>query len=109
MSAPSINAVANHVHADPAVRGGKPCVNGTRIAVQDIYVWHQLQGMSVDEIVGRFPRLTHADVYAAMAYFWDHREAILADVGRGDQLVSELKQRFVSKLPTGGGADAVSS
>ena len=55
----------------PDVLGGKPCIAGTRIRVQDIYQWHELQGKSPDEIVSSFPQLTMADVYAALAYFWD--------------------------------------
>ena len=46
--------------------------------MSDVYVWQELQGQSVDEIVAQFPELTHADVYAAMAYFWDHRDQIMA-------------------------------
>src|SRR5262249_4437535 len=65
-----------HIESKPRVCGGKPCVAGTRIRVQDIYVWHELQGKTPDEIVSDFPQLTLADVHAALAYYWDNREAI---------------------------------
>jgi uncharacterized protein (DUF433 family) len=87
-----------HISADAAICGGKPCIAGTRIRVQDIYVWHELQSKSADEIVAEFPHLTHADVYAALSYFWDHRETILADMDRGDKAVEEMKQQYQSKL-----------
>ena len=40
-----------HIAQSPDICGGKPCIAGTRIRVQDIYVWHELQSQSVDEIV----------------------------------------------------------
>lgn len=97
-----------HVTRTPAICGGKPCVAGTRIRVQDVYVWHDLQGQSADEIVTRFPQLTHADVYAALAYFWDHRAELMAEITKADTVVEGLKRRFPSKLPKGGDGNAVS-
>ncbi len=83
--------VRQHVTCTPGVCGGKPCVAGTRIRVQDVYVWHELQGQSPDEIIVQFPQLTHADIYAALAYFWDNRDAILAQMRAGAELVEQLK------------------
>ena len=40
-----------HVESEPARCGGKPCVAATRIRVWDVYVWHELQGQSAEEIV----------------------------------------------------------
>ena len=63
--------------ATPGTCGGKPRMAGTRIRVQDVYVWYELQGQSVEEIIANFPHLTIAGVYAALAYLWDHRDEIL--------------------------------
>ncbi len=113
MSTTPTKSISQYVTSTPGVCGGKPCIAGTRIRVQDIYVWHELQGQSVDEIVAKFPQLTHAGVYAALSYFWDNRTAILDEIKRGDELVEELKRRFPSKLKAklqgGGDADPVSS
>lgn len=88
-----------HITRTPGVCGGKPCIAGSRIRVQDVYVWHELEGRSPDEIVSSFPQLTLADVYAALAYFWDHRDEILSQMREQDRLVQELKAQFPSKLP----------
>lgn len=80
------------------VCGNRPCVAGTRIRVQDVYVWHELQGRTADEIVSRFPQLAMADVYAAMAYYWDHREEIQRDMQAESDLVTSLRQQSVSLL-----------
>ena len=86
-----------HVSITEGVCGGKPCVAGTRIRVQDIYVWHELQGKSPDDIISDFPQLTLADIYAALAYFWDHRDAILEQLKQEDQTVENVKSAFPSR------------
>jgi len=65
-----------HIETVQGAGGPKPRVAGTRIRVQDIVIWHERSGMSVDEIVSTYPTLTKADVYAALAYYWDHREEL---------------------------------
>ncbi|MHC4181398.1 MAG: DUF433 domain-containing protein, partial [Planctomycetota bacterium] len=62
-------AVTKHIQSRPGVCGGKPCIGGTRIRVQDVMVWHELQGLTPDEIVAQFPQLTLAGVHAALAYY----------------------------------------
>src|SRR5689334_12833217 len=81
----------------PGVCGGKPCVAGTRIRVQDIYVWHELQGKSADEIVSRFPQLTMADVYGALEYYWDHRDEMQRQMREETAFVEQMKQKYPSK------------
>jgi len=81
--------------------------------VQDIYQWHELEGKSPDLIVDDSPHLTMADVYAALTFFWDHREQILANIKRPDRDADALMARFPSKLDeklrARQGNDAVSS
>jgi len=88
----------NHVETKPGVCGGKPCIVGTRIRVQDIYVWHELVGKSPDEIVSDFPQLSLADVHAALAYYWDNRETIQQQMKDAEELVEGMKLRYPSKL-----------
>jgi uncharacterized protein (DUF433 family) len=71
---------------------------GTRIRVQDIYVWHELQGQSPDEIVTNFPQLTLADVHAALAYYWDHTQEIQQEMAQAESLLQQLKQSSPSPL-----------
>jgi uncharacterized protein (DUF433 family) len=51
----------------PGVRGGKPCVRETRIAVYDI-LEYLAGGMSPEAIVADFPDLTLADVQASLEF-----------------------------------------
>ena len=66
-----------HIVALPGVRGGRPHVEGTRIGVHDVVAYH-LRGCPVEEICGRFPDLTRAQVYECLAYYEDHRAEIEA-------------------------------
>ena len=77
----------------PGTCGGKPRIAGTRIRVQDIYFWHELEGQTADEIVSSFPQLSMADVYAALSYFSANREAILAEIERQRIQYEDLKRR----------------
>lgn len=80
-----------HIEITPGVCGGKPRVAGTRIRVQDVYVWHELQGKSADAIVADFPQLQVADVYAALAYFWDHRAEIEQQMRADEDFVTKTR------------------
>jgi uncharacterized protein (DUF433 family) len=90
--------IASHIELNNQICGGKACIRGTRIRVQDIYVWHELQGLSPDQIVSDFPQLTLADVHAGMAYFWDNREEIREQMENAEEFVEEMKLRHSSKL-----------
>jgi uncharacterized protein (DUF433 family) len=84
---------SSHIESTPGVCGGKPCVAGTRIRVQDIVLWTE-DGMSVDEIAVAYPHLTLADVHAALAYYHDHREQIDNDIRESDRFVADLKAKL---------------
>src|SRR3972149_2345306 len=51
----------------PGVRGGKPCVRGTRITGYDI-LEYLAGGMTEAEILADFPSLTREDIGAALAF-----------------------------------------
>jgi uncharacterized protein (DUF433 family) len=87
-----------HIERKPGVCGGKPCVAGTRIRVQDIYAWHELDGKTIDQISAEFPQLTKADVYAALAYFWDHREETLKQMAESEAFAEQVKGRTPSRV-----------
>jgi uncharacterized protein (DUF433 family) len=69
-------AVLNgYIELTPDVRGGKPRLSGTRLTVADIVVLHRRLGHSLEEIAGKYD-LAPSTVYAAMAYYYDHRAEI---------------------------------
>ena len=75
----------------PSIRGGKPRIDGHRITVADVAIWYQRMGMSPDEIVSTFPTITLSDVHAALAYYYEHRDRIDADIREGEEAAEKLR------------------
>lgn len=80
----------NHIESVPGRCGGKPCIVGHRIRVQDIVLWTE-QGMTPDDIANAYPQLTLADVHAALAYYFDNIDEINRDVREDEELVARIK------------------
>ena len=99
ISSPS-SSVAGHSHIEvtPGTCGGKPRIAGHRIRVQDIVLWTE-EGRSVDEIVADFPQLSLANVYAALAYYHDHRQQIDQDIREDEEFFRRMKPNSGSGLP----------
>jgi len=64
-----------YIEMTPGVRSGKPHIADTRITVADVVLLHLRLGQSLEEIAGKYD-LSLAAVYAAMAYYHDHRDEI---------------------------------
>ena len=75
-----------HIEMTPGIRGGKPRIAGTRIAVQDVMVMHLKMGYSLLEIATKYDLLVAA-VYDAMAYYYDRRQAIDREMAEDDAFV----------------------
>lgn len=55
---------------EPGKRGGKPCIRKLRITVYDI-MDYLASGMSIEQILEDFPKLTKEDILACFAYLAD--------------------------------------
>jgi len=55
--------------------------------VSNIVLWTE-QGKSPDEIVADYPQLSLDDVYAAMAFYFDHREEMDHLIREDDEFVT---------------------
>jgi uncharacterized protein (DUF433 family) len=86
-----------HIEVTPGVAGGKPRIAGHRITVQNIVIWHETLGKTADEIADEHD-LTLSDVYAALAYYFDHQEEINKSLADGNDFVETARQSSSSKL-----------
>ncbi len=86
-----------HIEITPGIAGGKPRIAGHRITVQNIAIWHERLGKSADEIAAEYD-LMLADVYAALAYYFDHRAEIDRSIEEGEAFAESLRQRTPSKV-----------
>lgn len=55
------------ITVEPGKRGGKPCIRGTRITVDDV-LEYLASGMTEDEILADFSGLTREDIKACLAF-----------------------------------------
>ena len=92
------DAMRDHIEIVQGPNGPKARVAGSRIRVQDIVIWHEKLGMSPDEIVHHYPTITLADVHAALAYYWDHRDEIEGAITQADAIVEAFRQTHAGPL-----------
>lgn len=74
-----VMGLIDRISIDPAVRSGKPCIRGTRIAVYDI-LEYLAGGMSEEQVVRDFPGLTSEDVRAALEFAAERERKLAASV-----------------------------
>jgi uncharacterized protein (DUF433 family) len=86
------------VVSTPGTCGGKPRIAGHRITVKHIVICHQRDGQSPDEIVSDYPGLTLSNVYAALAYYFDHKDEIDADIKADDEHWAEIEGQNPGRL-----------
>ena len=77
--------------------GGKPCIKGRRIRVQDVAIFSEEMQQTPDQIAQEFD-LTLAQVHAALAYYFEHIDAIRAEIRRERDEFVRLKAENPSKL-----------
>jgi uncharacterized protein (DUF433 family) len=94
----TLPVIREHIVSTADTCGGKPRIAGSRIQVKHIVVMHERQGMTPEEIVSEYPHLTLAGVYAALAYYHDHREEINADIKAEHQWYEEMREKHPSRL-----------
>jgi len=59
--------LVSYISINPDIRFGKPCIEGTRIAVTDILQW-MASGMSSEEILDDYPVLKDTHIRAALSF-----------------------------------------
>ena len=70
----------DRIAIDPAIRGGKPCIRGTRITVYDV-LEYLAGGMSEDQLLQDFPALAPEDVRATLEFAANRERKLAASTG----------------------------
>ena len=87
-----------YITRTPGVCGGKLRINGHRIRVQDIMVEHEWRALSPEEICHQHPGLTLAEVYSALAYLHDHRNAIVTNFDADRRAVEDFRNQHPNEI-----------
>ena len=90
--ATAAKSVYAHITKDPKVCGGKACIDGTRIRVMDIVGLHH-HGYMPEQMLNVYATpLTLAQVHAALAYYYDHKDEIEASFAEDEEVEDEHKR-----------------
>jgi uncharacterized protein (DUF433 family) len=85
--------VTEYIGVRPGFCGGEPHILGHRIKVRHVAVWHEQRGMTPTEIAVTYPTISLAQVHAALAYYYDHRDEIRAAIEEEKRFVEEMKAK----------------
>ena len=86
--AQDVTTMYEHIEIDQT---GVPLIAGTTMKVVELVTSHLAYGWSPEELHFQFPHLTLGEIYAALAYYWDHKADIDADMIRRERYVEELE------------------
>jgi uncharacterized protein (DUF433 family) len=78
-----------HVTKTAKVCGGRARIEGTRIRVYNVVFLHK-EGASDETIHEAYPDLTPAQIHAALAYYYDNRDEIDAELGEDEAWAESL-------------------
>lgn len=89
----AVSTVNDHIvnNAD-----GVPVIGGTRFKVVHLIMAAKTCAWSAEELHIMYPHLSMAEIYSALAYYWDNREAIEEDIIRRDKNAEQMKKEFAS-------------
>ncbi len=82
------------------VQGGRLCLRGTRITVQNVAI-HHMMGATIDEMCADNPDLDPSLFYAAPAHYYANRAQLDADIELDEKESAELRAQY----PHGVGPD----
>ena len=83
-----------HITTRKDIFGGKPIIKGTRTSVSHIAGYYLL-GLSPEEIKKELPSLSLAQIFDALAFYFDHREEMDRDTEQ------DLEEKVASEYPPG--------
>jgi len=80
-------AIASGHHIE--VHDDKIVIVGTRITIEDIVAMYVINESPIDWITEEFG-LTYAQIYAALSYYYDHKEAVDRAMDETEALASKI-------------------
>jgi uncharacterized protein (DUF433 family) len=87
-----------HVRCDSQVLGGSPHVAGSKVPVRRLWAWHR-GGASVETLFKRYPALGPARILDALAFAYDNRDVIEADLANEQALFEKRGGPTVGARP----------
>ena len=73
-------------------REGVPVVAGTTMKVVELVVAQRAHGWSPEELHFQHPYLSLAQIHSALAFYWDHRDDLDADIERRIRFTDQARK-----------------
>jgi uncharacterized protein (DUF433 family) len=89
--AAAVQTTYAHITKQAGVCGGKAAIDDTRVRVADV-AWLHREGRSPDQILTEYPQLSLAQVHAALAYYYDHRDEVEATLAADETAEAEFER-----------------
>ena len=78
-----LNELMARAEGSVTISSGEPRVRGSDISIREVAQRH-LQGNQIDDLRHHFPQLNQAQLYGALAYYYEHSDEI-------DRLIAERR------------------
>jgi uncharacterized protein (DUF433 family) len=79
------------VELDPQ---GVPILAGTTLKVVELVMAQMAYGWSPEELHFQHPYLSLGQIHSALAYYWDHKEELDADIQRRSHFVEQVRREI---------------
>jgi len=73
---------------------GAPIIAGTRTKVAQLILTQKAYGLSADELGEQLPHLTKGQIYSALAYYWDHKPELDAEIQRRHEKAEQIREEL---------------
>jgi uncharacterized protein (DUF433 family) len=72
---------------------GVPIVAGTNMKIIELVLEKTAYGWSLEELHFQHPYLSLGQIYSALAYYWDHKEALDRDIEERLKPVNQIQKK----------------
>jgi uncharacterized protein (DUF433 family) len=84
----------NLITTNPKIRGGRPCIAGTGLRVIDIAIASIYHDRTPGQIASDYS-ISLAEAHAALAYYYQHKSELDADIREQIALAREYKEKRI--------------
>lgn len=78
---------------------GRAWIEGTKVKVIEVVLDHLAYGWTPEEMHLQAPRLSVAQLYAALAYYHDHRAELDPEIEAGKKRADEMRRHAEGTTP----------
>lgn len=73
---------------------GVPVVQGANTKVVEVVLHARSSGLTPEQLAEELPHLSPAQIHSALAYYWDHKEALDADIEARREFAERMRREM---------------